>query len=57
MDAVESAKFQKPNLQPPITTVAQALDYQKQLQAIEPNVTYLMSLYVRESCGTSTAYP
>ncbi|KAK2749877.1 hypothetical protein FQN57_005293 [Myotisia sp. PD_48] len=35
-----------PNLQPPITTVAQALAYKSKLQAIEPNVQYLMSLYL-----------
>lgn len=37
----------QPNLTPPITTVAAALEYKSQLQAIEPNVNYLMSLYVR----------
>ncbi|KAJ1967730.1 dihydroorotase [Dispira parvispora] len=35
-----------PNLQPPITTTEQALAYRDQLQALEPNVTYLMSLYL-----------
>lgn len=39
----------QPNLQPPITTVAQALEYKAKLQAIEPNVTYLMSLYLNIS--------
>ena len=34
---------------PPITTVDQALQYKKRLHAIEPNVTYLMSLYLHES--------
>ncbi|KAK2807758.1 hypothetical protein FQN50_005300 [Emmonsiellopsis sp. PD_5] len=38
-----------PNLVPPITTVEHALDYRKRLQAIEPNVTYLMSLYLHPS--------
>lgn len=38
--------FQRPNLQPPITTVAQALEYKSRLQASEPQVQYLMSLYV-----------
>lgn len=38
--------FVMPNLIPPITTVQRALDYQKQLQSIEPNVKYLMSLYL-----------
>ena len=39
----------KPNLVPPITTVAHALDYQRRLQALEPNVTFLMSLYLHPS--------
>ncbi|KAF2099731.1 Dihydroorotase [Rhizodiscina lignyota] len=38
--------FVMPNLVPPITTVQRALDYQKQLQSIEPAVKYLMSLYL-----------
>ena len=38
-----------PNLVPPITTVKQVLDYQKKLQELEPNVTFLMSLYLHES--------
>ena len=37
----------QPNLQPPIRTVERALVYKSELQAIEPNVNYLMSLYVR----------
>ncbi|RVX66429.1 hypothetical protein B0A52_09659 [Exophiala mesophila] len=41
--------FVMPNLQPPITTVAQALEYKALLQAIEPNVHYLMSLYLHPS--------
>lgn len=36
----------QPNLTPPITTVKQALEYKSQLQALEPNVTFLMSLYL-----------
>ncbi|KAK4938396.1 hypothetical protein LTR28_009612 [Elasticomyces elasticus] len=43
-----------PNLVPPITTVPQALDYQKRLQAIEPNVTFLMSLYLHPSITPQT---
>lgn len=39
----------QPNLVPPITTVAQALDYKKRLEALEPNVTFLMSLYLHPS--------
>ncbi|KAF2640226.1 Dihydroorotase [Massarina eburnea CBS 473.64] len=42
-----------PNLVPPITTVQQCLDYKKRLQAIEPNVEYLMSLYLHESITPS----
>ncbi|KAI1328346.1 hypothetical protein F5Y16DRAFT_398518 [Xylariaceae sp. FL0255] len=38
--------FVMPNLQPPITTVAAALEYKSRLQALEPRVTYLMSLYL-----------
>ena len=41
--------WSQPNLQPPITTVAQALDYQSRLQKLEPNVRYLMSLYLHIS--------
>jgi dihydroorotase len=38
-----------PNLQPPFATVAQAITYRSQLQAIEPNINYLMSLYLHSS--------
>ena len=38
--------FVMPNLQPPITTVAQALEYHSRLQSIEPKVQFLMSLYL-----------
>ncbi|GAB7349998.1 hypothetical protein MBLNU459_g0678t1 [Dothideomycetes sp. NU459] len=41
--------FVMPNLVPPITTVAHALDYKKRLEALEPNVTFLMSLYLHPS--------
>ncbi|USP80025.1 uncharacterized protein yc1106_07299 [Curvularia clavata] len=37
-----------PNLVPPITTVKQCLEYRDRLKAIEPNVEYLMSLYLHE---------
>ncbi|KAJ5901525.1 dihydroorotase [Penicillium taxi] len=46
--------FVMPNLVPPITTVDRALDYQKRLQAIEPNVNYLMSLYLHETITPET---
>jgi dihydroorotase len=39
----------QPNLVPPITTVQQCLEYRDRLQAIEPNVDYIMSLYLHES--------
>lgn len=39
---------------PPITTIDRALDYQKRLQAIEPNVHYLMSLYLHETITPET---
>ncbi|KAI1822801.1 dihydroorotase [Xylaria intraflava] len=41
--------FVMPNLQPPITSVAAALEYKSRLQAIEPDVNYLMSLYLHPS--------
>ncbi|KAI1197908.1 Dihydroorotase [Nemania serpens] len=41
--------FVMPNLQPPITTVAAALEYKSRLQAIDSQVTYLMSLYLHPS--------
>jgi dihydroorotase len=36
-------------LVPPVTTVQQCLEYHDRLKAIEPNVDYLMSLYLHES--------
>lgn len=41
--------FVMPNLQPPITSVAAALEYKSRLQAIDPQVNYLMSLYLHPS--------
>ncbi|KAI6601115.1 hypothetical protein MCOR12_004423 [Pyricularia oryzae] len=41
--------FVMPNLQPPVTTVTQALEYKSKLQALDPEVTYLMSLYLHPS--------
>lgn len=46
--------FVMPNLVPPITTVDRALDYQKRLQALEPNVNFLMSLYLHETVTPET---
>jgi dihydroorotase len=36
----------KPNLKPPITTTEQALKYKADLERIDPNVEYLMTLYL-----------
>ena len=35
-----------PNLVPPIATVEACLEYRQKLQDLEPNVTFLMSLYL-----------
>ncbi|KAI9679206.1 MAG: hypothetical protein M1817_005225 [Caeruleum heppii] len=43
-----------PNLVPPITTVQQALDYRSRLQALEPKVHFLMSLYLHPSISPDT---
>ena len=43
-----------PNLVPPITTVSQALAYKARLQAIDPSVDYLMTLYLHESITPET---
>lgn len=43
-----------PNLVPPITTVQHALDYRKYLQYIEPNVNFLMSLYLNSNITPQT---
>ena len=39
---------------PPITTVQHALDYKQRLQSLEPNVTFLMSLYLHPNISPST---
>lgn len=42
--------FVMPNLAPrPVVSVAEALEYKRHLQALDPNVTYLMSLYLHSS--------
>ncbi|MCJ1463575.1 hypothetical protein MMC07_002183 [Pseudocyphellaria aurata] len=38
-----------PNLVPPVTTVQHALDYRRRLQALEPRVNFLMSLFLHET--------
>ena len=44
----------QPNLVPPITTVEHALRYKAQLQKLEPNVVFLMSLYLHPSITPQT---
>lgn len=39
---------------PPVTTVQAALDYRQRLRSIEPNVNYLMSLYLHPSITPDT---
>lgn len=46
--------FVMPNLVPPITTVAHAIEYKTQLQALEPNVNFLMSLYLHPDITPET---
>ena len=36
----------QPNLRPPITTTDQALAYKNDLEALDPHVEYLMTLYL-----------
>lgn len=43
-----------PNLTPPITTVAAALAYQKQLQSLSPTTTFLMTLYLHPAITSAT---
>ena len=43
-----------PNLVPPITSVKHALEYRSKLQSLEPNVEFLMSLYLNESITVQT---
>jgi len=42
-----------PNLTPPVTTVSDALAYQKQLQAIDPSIDYLMTIYLTSTLDES----
>lgn len=46
--------FVMPNLVPPITTVAHALDYKSRLEAVEPKVNFLMSLYLHPNITPDT---
>lgn len=43
-----------PNLVPPITTVKHCLSYRERLQELEPNVTFLMSLYLHPNISPET---
>ncbi|KAI9823139.1 MAG: hypothetical protein M1832_002582 [Thelocarpon impressellum] len=43
-----------PNLDPPITTVQQAIAYQFRLLELEPHVTFLMTLYLHRSTTPET---
>lgn len=42
-----SIVFVMPNLVPPLIDVDRVLNYKKQLEALSPNTTFLMSLYLR----------
>ncbi|EME83090.1 uncharacterized protein MYCFIDRAFT_153744 [Pseudocercospora fijiensis CIRAD86] len=46
--------FVMPNLVPPITTVNHALQYQRHLHKLEPNVRFLMSLYLHPNIKPET---
>ncbi len=39
----------QPNLTPPVTTTEQALEYREQLLAIDPDIEFLMTLYLTPS--------
>ncbi len=43
-----------PNLTPPITTIAQALDYEKRIHQIAPDFMALMTLYITDSLDLKT---
>lgn len=43
----------KPNLQPPIASVSQAVAYRERLQSLAPDVTFLMTLYLCPSITPS----
>ena len=38
--------MRKPNLTPPVTTTEMALAYKEKLERLEPNVKFLMTLYL-----------
>lgn len=43
-----SVCYVMPNLVPPITTIEQAVEYKKQLEALSPTTTFLMSFYLHK---------
>ncbi|KAL9107151.1 MAG: hypothetical protein Q9227_007931 [Pyrenula ochraceoflavens] len=43
-----------PNLQPPITTAEHALSYRSRLQALAPDINFLMTLYLHPSITPAT---
>ena len=45
-----------PNLTPPITTVAQAMEYKKKLMQLSPKTTFLMTLYLCEKLYADEIY-
>jgi dihydroorotase len=51
---INSYHQKQPNLVPPITTVAQCLAYKAKLEALAPNVTFLMSLYLHPDITPET---
>ncbi|KAK3071682.1 dihydroorotase [Teratosphaeriaceae sp. CCFEE 6253] len=46
--------FVMPNLVPPITTVKHCMEYKRSLQALAPDVTFLMSLYLHPNITPET---
>lgn len=46
----------KPNLQPPIASVSEAVTYRERLQSLAPDVTFLMTLYLCPSITPSVIY-
>jgi dihydroorotase len=48
------ANTRKPNLLPPITTVAAAVSYRERLQRLAPNIHFLITLYLHPSITPDT---
>jgi dihydroorotase len=47
------SNYVKPNLIPPISTVAAAVKYREELKALDPSIEYLMTLYLNPSLTVS----